>query len=251
MKKINTWKGRRKKNIQQGDEVSAINWVGGCCAWSFPGSDSKGSACNAGDLDSWPLGQEDPLEKGRASHSSILPGEPHRQRNLAGYNPRGHKESDTTEGQHTLSQAAEQSRLLLLEITANVVTKKCRHAISQPGLAPLYTRLWFLSAGIEVSAGCQETLGRICSQVHSHHCQNPFSFDFRAQIPVSWMTAIWKTTFTLGKPLSSPCPLRPLISDPATLHENLIKLRISGTSPSPLLSDFGQRSLSTLKGWCD
>ena len=31
------------------------------------GSDSKGSACNAGDS-----GQEDPLEKGMASHFSIL-----------------------------------------------------------------------------------------------------------------------------------------------------------------------------------
>ena len=38
----------------------------------FPdGSDSKESAYNAGDLDSIP-GQEDPLEKGMATHSSIL-----------------------------------------------------------------------------------------------------------------------------------------------------------------------------------
>ena len=38
----------------------------------FPGgSDGKESACNAGD---WvrSLGQEDPLEKGMANHSSIL-----------------------------------------------------------------------------------------------------------------------------------------------------------------------------------
>ena len=41
----------------------------------FPdGSDSKESAYNAGDLDSIP-GQEDPLEKGMATHSSILPWE--------------------------------------------------------------------------------------------------------------------------------------------------------------------------------
>ena len=43
-----------------------------------------------------PLGQEDPLEKGMAAHSSILvwriP-----QRSLAGYSPEGHKELDTTE----------------------------------------------------------------------------------------------------------------------------------------------------------
>ena len=32
-----------------------------------------------------------------ATHSSILPGEPHGQRSLVGYSPRGHKESDATE----------------------------------------------------------------------------------------------------------------------------------------------------------
>ena len=43
------------------------------------------------------LGWEDPLEKDMATHSSILPGESHGQRSLAGYSPRGCKESDTTE----------------------------------------------------------------------------------------------------------------------------------------------------------
>ena len=33
------------------------------------------------------LGQEDPLEKGIATHSSILPEEFHGQRNLVGYSP--------------------------------------------------------------------------------------------------------------------------------------------------------------------
>ena len=41
-------------------------------------------------FDHW--GQEDPLEEGMATHSSILVGEPHGERNLAGY-----KESDMTE----------------------------------------------------------------------------------------------------------------------------------------------------------
>ena len=43
--------------------------------WSFPGgSDGKESACSAGDLGSTPgqPDQEDPLEKGMATHSSIL-----------------------------------------------------------------------------------------------------------------------------------------------------------------------------------
>ena len=33
------------------------------------------------------LGQEDPMEKEMATHSSILSGESHGQRSLAGYNP--------------------------------------------------------------------------------------------------------------------------------------------------------------------
>ena len=54
------------------------------------------------------LGQEDPLEKemailpGKLTNlpgiptAVFLPGESHGQRSLAGYSPRGHKESDTT-----------------------------------------------------------------------------------------------------------------------------------------------------------
>ena len=42
------------------------------------------------------LGQEDPLERGLATHSSILAGEFHGQRSLAGYSPWGHKELDLT-----------------------------------------------------------------------------------------------------------------------------------------------------------
>ena len=54
----------------------------------FPGgSGSKESSHNVGDL-----GWEDPLEKGMATHSSILAWRIH-----ALYSPRGHKESDTTE----------------------------------------------------------------------------------------------------------------------------------------------------------
>ena len=43
------------------------------------------------------LGWEDPLEKGMATTPVFLPGESHGQRSLAGYSPRGCKESDTTE----------------------------------------------------------------------------------------------------------------------------------------------------------
>ena len=63
------------------------------------------------------LGQEDPLEEGRAIHSSILawrragqstpvflPGECQGQRSLAGSSPKGHRESDTTEVTQQVNQ---------------------------------------------------------------------------------------------------------------------------------------------------
>ena len=49
-----------------------------------------------------PLGREDPLEKGVATHSSTLAWRIHGQRSLAGYSPCVHRESDSTE-QLTLS----------------------------------------------------------------------------------------------------------------------------------------------------
>ena len=44
-----------------------------------------------------PLGGDDPLEEGMATHSVFWPGESHGQRSLVGYSPWGHRESDTTE----------------------------------------------------------------------------------------------------------------------------------------------------------
>jgi len=43
------------------------------------------------------LGQEDPLKKEMATHSTILAGKSHRQRSLVGYSPWGRKESEATE----------------------------------------------------------------------------------------------------------------------------------------------------------
>jgi len=43
------------------------------------------------------LGQEDPLEKEMATHSSTLAWKFHARRSLVGYSPWGHKELDTTE----------------------------------------------------------------------------------------------------------------------------------------------------------
>ena len=44
-----------------------------------------------------PLGQEDPLEKEMATHSSTLPWKFHGLRSLVGCSPWGRKESDVTE----------------------------------------------------------------------------------------------------------------------------------------------------------
>ena len=46
--------------------------------------------------ETWVLtpGQEDPLEKKMATHSSFLLGKSHEQRSLAGYSPWSHKETD-------------------------------------------------------------------------------------------------------------------------------------------------------------
>ena len=52
----------------------------------------------------WSLGQEEPMQKGMATHSSILAWWSHGQRSLEGYSPWGHKESGTTEAaEHTRS----------------------------------------------------------------------------------------------------------------------------------------------------
>ena len=49
------------------------------------------------------LGQEDPLEKEMATHSSILAWKIHGRRSTVGYSPWDHKESDTTERLHYTS----------------------------------------------------------------------------------------------------------------------------------------------------
>ena len=46
------------------------------------------------------LSQEDPLENEMEPTPVFLPGEPHGQRSLVVYSPRGCKELDTTEGLH-------------------------------------------------------------------------------------------------------------------------------------------------------
>ena len=65
---------------------------------SFPGgSDGKENACNAGDLGST-LGWDDPLEKGMATHSSILAWRIPWTEEPGGLQSMGSRESEMTEG---------------------------------------------------------------------------------------------------------------------------------------------------------
>ena len=65
----------------------------------FPGgSDGKESACNAGNLGLIPGSGKSPGEgNGWLPTPIFLPEKFHRHKSLAGYSPRGRKESDTTE----------------------------------------------------------------------------------------------------------------------------------------------------------
>ena len=66
--------------------------------YGFPGSSvGKESACDAGDLGSIPGFGKIPWRREWQPTPVFLPGESHGQRNLAGYNPWGCKESDMTE----------------------------------------------------------------------------------------------------------------------------------------------------------
>ena len=67
----------------------------------FGGSESKGSACNAGDLGLIPGLGRSPGEGNVQPFSYSCLENPHGQRSLAGYSPEGSKESDTTEQQST------------------------------------------------------------------------------------------------------------------------------------------------------
>ena len=79
----------------------------------FPGdSDDKESTCNAGDLSSIPGLESSP----GGGHDNPLwyscLENPHGQRSLAGYSPRGHKELDTTERLSTAQHVVPDRRIL-------------------------------------------------------------------------------------------------------------------------------------------
>ena len=65
----------------------------------------KNAPASAGDVidEGLILGLKVPRRRARQPTPVFLPGESHGQRSLVGYNPRGHKESDTTEPLHFTS----------------------------------------------------------------------------------------------------------------------------------------------------
>ena len=69
------------------------------------GSDGKESACSAGNLGMMPGWGRSPGGRAWLPTPVFLPGEFHGQRSLAGFNPWGHKESDTTEVTNTQMSA--------------------------------------------------------------------------------------------------------------------------------------------------
>ena len=65
--------------------------------WGFPGGSAVKKPPAMQETQVGSLGWEDPLEKEWLSAPVFLPAEFHGERNLMGYTPWGHKESDTTE----------------------------------------------------------------------------------------------------------------------------------------------------------
>ena len=92
---------------------------------TFPGgSDGEESICNERDLGSIPgLGRSSGRERGNPLQYSCLVN-PHGQRSLAGYSPRGHRESDTTEQPSTLERQEGICKLFVGEISAYVIMRE-------------------------------------------------------------------------------------------------------------------------------
>ena len=75
--------------------------------WGFPsGSVVKKPPCNAGDAGDRfnPSVEKIPWQRAWQSTKVFLPRESHGQKSLAGYSPRGHRESDMTEHTHIHSE---------------------------------------------------------------------------------------------------------------------------------------------------
>ena len=102
------WKGRTKPLSQKSniwpleptrDQVIGLSRINHIVYWCFPsgGASGKESTCQCKKQGSNPWIRKIPWRRAWLPSPVFLPGESHGQRSLAGYSPRGRKESDTTE----------------------------------------------------------------------------------------------------------------------------------------------------------
>ena len=117
----------------------------------------------------WFLGREDPLEKETAAHSSILAGESHGQRNLAGFSAWDCKESNMTDRLTDTYDASEKRGagvLLWEELAPHPISPKPSDGIPRDRASE---SIWWrkVSYGSDVEASClkkQANKQRILSQ---------------------------------------------------------------------------------------
>ena len=111
--------------LQNGDFTDAITHIGSSLV-----AQTVKNACNGEDLGSIPGLGRSPWRKEWLSPPVFLPGKCHSQKSLMCYSPRGHKESNTTEWQHThththpskISKCKESTLTGMMNNTKNIVT---------------------------------------------------------------------------------------------------------------------------------
>ena len=110
------------------------------------------------------LGREDPLEKGMEPPPVFLPGESQGQRSLAGYSPRGRKESDATEPLSELSVLPRLPRSL----TGEEPTCQCWRRRSDPWVRKIPGR----GNGNPLQYSCLENPRQEPGRLHSRGSQS-------------------------------------------------------------------------------
>ena len=106
----------------------------------------------------WSLGGEDSLEKGRLPSPVFWPGEFHGQRSLAGYNPRGCKELDTTEWlSHTRKRHYTIYKYQLLTVKVKLFVEGAR--------GPLSRNLWSPTMVEEGNAERSQAVAKVTSRL--------------------------------------------------------------------------------------
>ena len=90
------------------------------------------------------LGQEDPLEKERATHSSTLPGKCHGWRNLEGHSPWGCKQWDTTERLSDFAFTFRNPGLSQSDNDISLATRKWQVHLTRWGMKKNFGEIFYL-----------------------------------------------------------------------------------------------------------